>query len=77
VGASGLTHEFQSQVPPVPPDHRHLLRSGQWSGRQESLRTRDRAEAKRLFAAYNEAHEQPAINLQIARAYLTATDPSS
>lgn len=45
------------------------------SGRQESLRTRDRAEAKRLFAAYNEAHEQPAINLQIARAYLTATDP--
>jgi hypothetical protein len=45
------------------------------SGRQESLRTRDRDEARRLFAARNEAHRQPAINLQIARAYLTATDP--
>lgn len=45
------------------------------TSRQESLRTRDRNEAKRLFAARNEAHVQPGLNLQIARAYLNATDP--
>ena len=43
--------------------------------KQESLQTRDRKEAVRLLHAKNEAHVQPAINLQIARAYLTATDP--
>jgi integrase len=42
---------------------------------QESLRTRDEAEAKRLLQARNEAQRQPAINIQIARAYLTASDP--
>ena len=42
---------------------------------QESLRTRDKAEAKRLLQARNEAQRQPAINIQIARAYLTASDP--
>lgn len=42
---------------------------------QESLRTRDATEAKRLFNAKNEAQRQPAINIQIARAYLTASDP--
>jgi integrase len=45
------------------------------SGKQESLRTRDKNEARRLWAARNESHQQPAINLQIARAYLTASDP--
>lgn len=44
------------------------------SKKQESLKTRERAVAERLFHAKNEAHEQPAINLQIARAYLAATD---
>lgn len=44
------------------------------SKRQESLKTRDKAAAERLYHARNEAHEQPAINLQIARAYLAATD---
>lgn len=43
--------------------------------KQESLRTRDKAIAQRLFSARNEAHQQPAINLQIARAYLRASDP--
>lgn len=43
--------------------------------KQESLRTRDKHAATRIFHARNEAHEQPAINLQIARAYLTASDP--
>lgn len=45
------------------------------TGRQESLRTRQPSEAKRLLAARNEAHVQPGLNLQIARAYLNATDP--
>jgi hypothetical protein len=42
---------------------------------QVSLRTRVEDEAKRLVQARNEAHRQPAINIQIARAYLTASDP--
>jgi hypothetical protein len=37
---------------------------------QTSLRTRDESEANRLLQARNEAHRQPAINVQIARAYL-------
>ena len=45
------------------------------TGRQESLRTRDKEAARRIFNAKNEAHQQPAINLQIARAYLMASDP--
>jgi integrase len=55
--------------------------SGRWyiedttTRRQESLHTRDVTEAKRLLQANNEAHRQPAINLQIARAYLSAADP--
>jgi hypothetical protein len=44
---------------------------------QESLRTRVEIEAKRLLQARNEAVRQPAINLQIARAYLSAADPVS
>ena len=45
------------------------------TGRQESLRTKDLATAKRLFQARNESHRLPAINLQIARAYVSAADP--
>ena len=44
------------------------------TGKQESLRTNDRATARRLFHSRSEAEKQPAINLQIARAYLAATD---
>jgi integrase len=40
-----------------------------------SLKTGDRSEAQRLLHARNEAHIQPALNLHIARAYLSATDP--
>ena len=43
--------------------------------RQETLRTKDRADAERLLHAKNEAHRQPIINLQIARAYLLVSDP--
>ncbi len=45
------------------------------TGKQESLGTTDRIEALRLLHSKNEADRQPAINLQIARAYLAAGDP--
>jgi integrase len=45
------------------------------TGKQESLGTRDRKEAKRLIHAKAEAQQQPRLNLQIARAYLMASDP--
>ena len=43
--------------------------------KQTSLHTKDRDDALRVLHARNEAERQPAINLQIARAYLTASDP--
>src|ERR1700739_3307436 len=46
------------------------------TGKQESLKTRDKAVAARLFNARNEAHQQPAINIQIAKAYWAAADAS-
>ena len=45
------------------------------TGKQESLGTSERATAIRLLHSKNEAGQQPAVNLQIARAYLAATDP--
>src|SRR6185503_4920106 len=45
------------------------------SKKRESLNTKDRVQAKRLLLARNEAHQQPALNLQIARAYLAGSDP--
>ena len=45
------------------------------TGKQESLGTNDRATAARLFHSRKEAEQQPAVNLQIARAYLAASDP--
>ena len=44
--------------------------------KQQSLQTGDREIALRLLHAKNEAEQQPAVNLQIARAYLAASDPS-
>jgi predicted HD phosphohydrolase len=46
------------------------------TGQQKSLRTRDETEALQLLNARNEAHRQPALNLHLARAYLTASDPA-
>ena len=43
--------------------------------KQQSLRTQDRATADRLLHAKIEAEQQPAVSLQIARAYLAAGDP--
>ena len=39
------------------------------TARQESLQTKDKTTARRLAQAKNEAHEQPALNLQLARTY--------
>ncbi len=47
------------------------------SGRQESLGTKDRASARRLVHARNEAHSVPFVNLQMARAYMMAADPQA
>ncbi len=46
------------------------------TGKQISLRTKNEAEAKTLLHAKNEAARQPTLNLQIARTYLSATDPA-
>jgi len=45
------------------------------TGKQESLKTRDRPTAQRLLAAKNAADEHPQLNLALARTYLTAHDP--
>lgn len=47
------------------------------TGKQESLGTTDRVVARRLLHARNEAGQLQAVNLQIARAYLTAGIPPS
>jgi integrase len=46
------------------------------TGKQTSLRTKDEAEANGLLSARNEASRQPILNLHLARAYLTASDPA-
>lgn len=45
--------------------------------KQFSLRTRDRQEAETILAAKQEAARQPQLNLQMARVYLSATDPAA
>ena len=45
--------------------------------KQSSLRTKDQAEARALLHAKNESVRQPILNLQLARTYLTATDPEA
>jgi len=40
-----------------------------------SLKTKDKAEANRLLMAMNEAGQQPAMNLSLARVYLRHSDP--
>ena len=46
------------------------------TGKQTSLRTRDETEARSLLNARNDAMRQPVLNLHLARAYLTASDPA-
>ena len=47
------------------------------SGKQESLDTKDKKEAQRLFHANNEKVHLPAFNLKMARVYLQAADPKT
>jgi integrase len=46
------------------------------SKKQGTLRTTDRREAQRLLNAMNESHREPMLNLNLARAYLVAHDPT-
>lgn len=45
------------------------------TGRRESLRTRNKDDARRLVQAKNNAARQPALNIAIAKAYLVGADP--
>lgn len=44
------------------------------TGKQSSLRTKNEADAVAILNARNESFRQPGLNLQIARAYLAASD---
>ena len=46
------------------------------TGKQTSLRTKNEAEASSLLNARNAAQQQPTLNLHLARAYLSASDPA-
>src|SRR3569833_4377216 len=45
------------------------------TGQQESLHTKDRTEAIRLWNAKNEPNILAGSNLQVSRAYMVASDP--
>jgi integrase len=45
------------------------------TGKQQSLRTRDEAEARKLLHAKNEAAVNPLMNLALGKTYLAAHDP--
>ncbi len=47
------------------------------TGKQDSLETKDKKEAQRLFHAKNETAHLPAFNLKMARVYLQAADPKA
>src|SRR5689334_11777251 len=46
------------------------------TGKRTSLETTDKQTAERLLNARREAEQQPQINLQIARTYMLASDPT-
>jgi hypothetical protein len=72
-----INHEehYETTVSSVSAQQRHFFIEDTVNGKQASLKTRDKAAAQRIFNAKNESHQQPAINLQIARAYLMVVDP--
>jgi integrase len=45
------------------------------TGKQQSLKTKDRSEARRVLHARNEAVRCPTLNVVMAKAYLSAHDP--
>jgi integrase len=52
-----------------------FYRKNKITGQQESLKTRDKVEATRLLVAMNEAGQQAAMNLSLAKVYLRHSDP--
>jgi hypothetical protein len=68
-------HAHENQIHPVPARNR-ILQPRSATGKQTSLRTKDETEARSLLNARNEAQRQPVLNLHLARAYLTASDPA-
>src|SRR5256885_1328651 len=46
------------------------------TGKQGSFGTKDRRVAAKLLNQKNESHEQPALNLALAKAYASAHDPN-
>src|SRR5689334_25076282 len=44
------------------------------TGKRTSLRTQSQRDAQQIVNAKNQAEHQPALNLQIAKAYLAGTD---
>jgi hypothetical protein len=47
------------------------------TGRQQSLKTKEGTEARRILHAKNEAVRFPTLNIAMARVYLTAHDPKT
>jgi integrase len=47
------------------------------TGKQETLKTRDRDEAFRLVAAKNETEQAPALSMHLARVYWRGADPQA
>ncbi len=45
------------------------------TGLQKSLKTSDRREAEKLLAAKNQAQENPALNIALAKAYISQSNP--
>jgi len=46
------------------------------TGRQESLRTKDKTQASQLLQSKNQAAQNPLLNRELGRVYLSAADPS-
>lgn len=66
----------------MPNRYRRFRRAGgifyahdELTGKQESLRTRDKNHADQLIAAKNQAVQQPALNKAMAKVYLSVCDP--
>jgi len=64
-------HEYE----PVPTNSRIFFIQDNATGQEAS--NAGQGNARRIFNARNEAHQQPAIICKIARAYLMASDPRS
>ncbi len=47
------------------------------TGKQETLHTKNKVDAERLFHAKNESAQGPLLNRNLGRVYLSASDPES